>query len=245
MLNSYDFGIFAVILNLHGDNIPDCGRCGKEIADRRSLFSSRKWMDLVDLNISYIAAKQKDNYFDKAYGKAVVTEALFTRPFRKVKRFNSEIFNKVNDEFSRFRKVELCKPNLDEILAAYEAFARQTFCVLHNITNDHLELIVALNRWIYWVDAINDIDEDIKSHNYNPFVNHINTLDKASFLIHNYISIQKQFNLILGGIKFAYNECEYPKTNRMIIENLIDFALPSTTSLIITGKNLPKRRKLL
>jgi len=243
--NNYDMGVFAIVLNLYGSQIENCGKCGKYVANRRTKFTKRKWADMVDFNINLIRKKMEDDLHDKSDLKAKALYLGASGVFNRCKKYNPFLYDLFDEEFQAFMLIESKRPEMAEILAAYETFARHTFGVLGGIQPEQLDLFAALNRWIYWIDAVNDIDEDAKSGRYNPLIREYGATNKAQFLDNNMLRLVSDYEIHKMTIEKAYSSCVYPRDNSIILENIIRHTIKITTKLILENGNVPKKRRLL
>ena len=245
LLNNYDLGVFAIILNLYGDQIEDCGKCGKYVTDRRAKFTEKKWGNIVDYNINLIRKKIEDDLNDKP-GLTVLASYLGASGiFNQCKKNDRYMFDVFDGEFKNFMIIESKNPGMNEILDAYENFARNTFGVLDNVQPEQLNLFASVNRWIYWIDAVHDYDEDIKSRSYNPYIHDCGAKNKAHFLENNMLQLISDYETHKKAIDSAYSKCEYPRENRIILENIICHTIKNTTNLILENGSVTKRRRLL
>lgn len=245
VLNNFDVGIFAVILDLYGNKIENCGKCGKYVTNKKEKFTEKKWGDIVDYNINLVRKKLEDDLHDKPSLQAIASYLGTSSIFRNCKQNNRDLYDIFDAEFENYMAVETKRPMINEILDAYEVFARNTFGALTGVKPEQLHLFASLNRWIYWIDAINDYDEDIKSGGFNPYVCYNRTVDKPKFLENNMFQLIDTYEAIKETIETAYSQCSYPLENRVILENVINHTVRNTTRLILENGNIPKRRRLL
>jgi hypothetical protein len=245
LLNNYDMGVFAIVLNLYGDQIENCGKCGKHVVQRRSKFTERKWGDIVDYNINLVRKKMEDDLHDKSNLKAKGLFVIASGIFKKTRNYNPFLYDLFDEEFDKFLNVETKKPGLDEILDTYDTFARNTFCVLNGVKPAELDFFASLNRWIYWIDAVQDYDEDIKNGSYNPLIREFRSRNKAEMLKNNMSRLLDDYEALRKTINTAYCRIEYPRENRIILENIIQHTIKNTTKLILENGSIPKRRRLL
>lgn len=245
LLNNYDIGVFAIVMNIYNDRVIECGNCGKRIPDKKGKFSAQKWTELVDLNINLVRKKMDDDLNDQFFIKAGLRKLPFLNIFRKCKNKNTHQFLIFDNEFDKFTQLEAKKPGFAEINDAYELFVRKTFGSLSYVNNDHLNLLVELNKWIYWIDAIEDYDKDKRQKNYNPFHQNKLPVDKTRFLQDNLDALRESGKVIEQAIMAAYTKCSYPTKNKIILENIIETSIPQTTLKVLNQQVLKKRRRLL
>lgn len=245
LLNNYDIGVFAIVLNVYNDRILECGNCGKRITKKKEKFSAPKWAELVDLNINLVRKKMDDDIKDHLSGITILRKLPFLNIFNRCKKNNPDQFSVFNSEYEKFNRFESEKLNLIDILECYENFVRNSFGTLSYINLDHLELLVALNRWIYWIDAIEDYDKDKINQNYNPLHQGNSTVDKTEFLLDNIDRLTEFGEELEFSIIDAYGKCSYPRKSKIILDNIIKETVPQTTMKVLHKQPLEKKRRLL
>ena len=243
-MNNYDLGVFAIILNLYGENIENCGKCGKYVENKKEKFTKEKWQNIIDFNINLVRKKLEDDIRDKANFYSRIKILGVSKIFRKTQDSNSDFYNLFDTEFNKYLAVEGQKPGLYEILDAYEKFARNTFSAIPEAQPEYTNLFTAINRWIYWIDAIDDYDVDKTQGSYNPFFKK-NYENKEQFLHNNMLQLLEEYQEIKGNITKAYSLCSYPKQNQIILENIINHTIRNTTRVILENKEIVKKRRLL
>ncbi len=244
-LNNYDLAIFAIILNIYNDHISDCGNCGKRIENKKEKFSSTKWLELVDFNVNLVRKKLDDDFLDHPTTKAIIFKATTFPIFLQSKHKNSDLYSTFDKEYAIFRKTEEQKPDLEEMIKAYDIFIYNTFSRISYAKSPHIELLIALNRWIFCIDAVDDFDDDLKYACYNPYVTYSGTSSKIEFLANYKYNLSEEYNDLHSGILDAYRKCSYPRKNRIILDNIIYQTLPKVTSVILNNGKLDKKRRLL
>jgi hypothetical protein len=245
LLNNFDMGIFAIVLNLYENDIEDCARCGKKVKNRKEKFTEKKWGDIVDYSINLIRKKIEDDLIDNPNSRTKILYLIAKGIFRRCRRNNQELYDAFDEEYSYFTKAEAQNLNIDEILDAYESFSRNTLTVLGCDQPEQVNLFASLNRWVYWIDAINDYDEDLNNGTYNPYISINESICKSKFLENNMLHLINDYEAHKRNIASKYSKCLYSINNSIIIENVINHTIKNTTKLILENNNLPKRRKLL
>lgn len=243
-MNNYDLGIFAIILNLYGEKIETCGKCGKYVENRKEKFTAAKWRNIIDFNINLVRKKLEDDTRDKPNLLSRIKMLGASEIFRKTKKINPDFYYLFDREFEKYLTIEKQKPDLHEILNAYEDFARNTFAAIPEAQQEYTNLFLAINRWIFWIDAIDDYDADKKEGSYNPYFQKYYE-NKDQFLQNNMLELLEEYKEIKRNIIKSYSLCSYPKQNQIILENIINHTIRKTTRVILENKEMGKKRRLL
>jgi hypothetical protein len=244
-LNNFDIAIFAIIFNIYGENIENCGQCCKRVEHRKEKFSQEKWKYVVDFNINLVRKKIEDDLIDQPTPKSVARYLSLQGVFLKARKKNSMLYDTFNKEYFSFHQLEKSNPPINDILNGYEIFSKNILAATNGIKDEQINLYLALNKWIYWIDSVNDFDADIEKGSYNPYVRDEGLNNKAHFLGNNIFGLIELYKSIHYNIISSYNKCTYPIANRIIIENIINYSIPNTTRTILENGSIPKRRKLL
>ncbi|MBR2132019.1 MAG: hypothetical protein IJ955_05665 [Oscillospiraceae bacterium] len=98
---------------------------------------------------------------------------VLDRAYRKARRYRPEFDRSTREHLDKLRKLEQEKcPSMD---AAADAFAKLLQGISAQV-NDPIharvleQMLYHLGRWIYLVDAADDLAEDAKDGNYNPLI---------------------------------------------------------------------------
>ncbi len=101
-----------------------------------------------------------------------------------------------------------------------------------------------LGKWIYLIDAFDDLEDDIKNSSYNPLLTHFkyNGNDICDFKYE--IKQQVEFNLLycLGETSKAYELLE-TNENKGILENILYIGMLSKTDKILGQRSCGKGEK--
>lgn len=123
--------------------------------------------------------KCQDDWLDeKNYGKNLYMHSL-NRSFKKIK---SEYPDKVEHIEEYLKQIHICEQNrlnnLDEI-SKYSGYIMAEICAYKKDEwyNDLYDFGFFLGKFIYFMDAYDDIEYDIKNNNYNPLINLYNKDD--------------------------------------------------------------------
>lgn len=113
--------------------------------------------------------------------------------------------------------------------------------ILRLISNDsnHSRILYRmgyfLGRWIYLIDAIDDLSNDLKNNNYNPFIYKYNLLKKDNINFNDIYNESKLIlNLTLGELINSYNLLNI-KYNKEILDNIIFLGLKNIQDNILKG----------
>jgi len=116
--------------------------------------------------------------------------------------------------------------------------------VLREIVDDEWtpeleELFLNMGIWIYVMDAIEDLEDDFKEKQYNPFLVGVTEFTNAKdFITKNVYSISGTLNTILGRMQAAYQAIRPSmKANVSITDNIIYQGVPISVRKVMSGNS--------
>lgn len=233
---TYDMTFLALLLSaLYND---------EEIITRKRCMAKLKMVPVVknsefieyaaDMNILLANRKLKDSFNDD---KNVF--AYFASLFISSKTYGQEKLTSIDKYLSNISKLEKEKcSNIDQISDQFAMLTSEIF----SYKQDSNSLILQnmgynLGKWIYIIDAFDDIEKDIKKGSYNPFIYGFgyNNSQTCSEFKKN-ISENAEFTLIkcLDEVSKAFELLDFKK-NKEILDNIIYLGLEKKTTQVIRG----------
>ncbi|ADL69728.1 DUF5685 family protein [Thermoanaerobacterium thermosaccharolyticum] len=201
----------------------------------------------ADMNAILVYYKFID---DKADGKATASsflEVLFRKQFKKSYKLHTEKAQNIRKHLETLQNLEKGKcSSVDESAEPFANILREVF-LYENLDIDEKdykkveEIAYHLGRYIYILDAYNDLKGDIKNGNYNPFIYQYNLTDKNGEIELNNtlkeINEWTKFNLTftLSTIVKLYEQLKFKK-NIGIIDNIFRIGLYMEFMRIMEGE---------
>ncbi len=246
MTLNYDFTFLAMVLAWGADPCTmEMRRCPVHPLSRRNMCENMPAL-IVAADESVILTYRKflDDVADKSFLKGFPTRVLtwvFRPSYKKAARLRPEFDEKVTSCLRRISDLE--KENCASIDYPADAFA-QILQAAAPETGDTArdralaQLLYHVGRWIYLVDAWDDLEEDIKKGRYNP----MNMRFEGKAFEH----IQDVRVTLLHSRNLASSAYELAKAERWdsILSNIIYLGLPAVEELVLTGRWQKKRRKI-
>ena len=187
--------------------------------------------------------KFKDDWKDERSLKALVGMLGFYRGSRRAKKFLSKEYSLIEKQLEILSKYE--KSGSDSIDDTAEAFAKILECLFTPdfITDEKERRKLAwlgynLGRWIYMIDAVNDIESDLKTGSYNPFIkmgySDIKTCAK---------DMELSLTLTLDGIATSFELINFEQ-NKELIAKIIYISLKEKQQSILNGERKGKNESV-
>ncbi len=184
---SYDITFLAIILSsvIEEDDIKAEKRCVMHPVKKRLCVSHNKVLDYcakIACILSY--EKCRDDWNDEKSIKAILGMAMYRRAYLKAQKSFPEAAHFIQEKLSQLSRIE-CE-NIKDIDMAADSFAQilsMLFSPKFIEDNNALRQLewfgYNVGRWIYIIDAINDLRDDYKNGAYNALLqDNIDNIDE-------------------------------------------------------------------
>lgn len=242
MALNFDFTFLALLLSDDTQQVGVC-RCHVPPFRRKCMCNQSPALELaadesVILTYWQLCDKIADDPFLKGLG-ARCARVLFRRAYRKAMHRCARFDDAVRQQLTRLHTLE------DERCAAIDppadAFANLLCAAVVPSAEDGRdramrELLYHLGRWIYLIDARDDLEEDIANGAYNPI--HLRYADEPCDA-----SLEMTLNQSLSRIRAACALLELGGREGLV-ENILTFGLPAVQSAVLSGswKEIKKQK---
>lgn len=242
-LLNYDSTFLAVLIASAAGEQPSAGkeRCIAHPVVKRHIVKRSGIVDYAsDINILLAYYNLEDNRRDEGSLSSGAALVLLRRAHGKLKRIYPEKCRIIESRLEELHRLESqgC-PSMD---MAAEPFAR----LMEEVTaygplcaDEKIEKVLRwigynLGKWIYILDAYDDLEKDIRRKSYNPLVNQYKYENGDIIEFKNRIRERVEFNLTysLNQIAGAFELLE-AKVNRGILENIIYMGMLRKTETIL------------
>ena len=141
---------------------------------RKSLVITNKFSEYAaDMNIILAFEHFADDYKDEKKIKAVAGLLAFKQAYKKaVSKYERQV-KVIKEELGNLKKLEdeACE-DVEEVSAAFGRIMAEIFVYEKDNWEEDLRKIgFFIGKFIYIMDAYEDVEEDVKKENYNPFRN--------------------------------------------------------------------------
>lgn len=176
MLTNFDMAFFNVLFHSFLDmdvEIENC-HCITTPRKKRSIVKRNELTDKLALsNVILSYFNLMDDVLDEKSVKKRLALAAVKKPYKKAKK----LFPQMDEEIARhyFELTDLERDNctvFDEICHPFAELSRVFAKVILGDKADGyiLDLCYNLGKWVYLIDALDDLDKDFKRKSYNPFI---------------------------------------------------------------------------
>ncbi|MCI5971077.1 MAG: DUF5685 family protein [Oscillospiraceae bacterium] len=166
---SYDFTFLALVLDSADDNkiCFSSEGCAKHLGKKRLVVKNNSAINYAaDMSVVLNYYKILDDINDEFFSKSHIFYLPYKSAMGKIKHIKSDIINSVRDNLELLYKLE--KENCAEPDIVSDAFARAMMAIFSE--NRALENFgYNIGKFIYLIDALDDLEKDVKKKSYNPF----------------------------------------------------------------------------
>lgn len=241
---SYDMTFLAMVLSAIDSKSPEIrnNRCILHpFRENRCVENDIQTDYAADMGVILTYLKLLDDWKDERSIKSLLTMILFKRGEVKAKKRYPKIYNKIRMCLDDLSNLE--KEDCDEIDKTADCFARILKILF---TPDFIEdkndkrilgwLGYNIGRWIYVIDAYNDIEKDYKNKSYNTFIskNKGKTYKEIKEAVSEKLKVSLTFTL--ENAASAYNLLDI-KRNKEVLDNIIYSSLKAKQDFILGENN--------
>lgn len=239
----YDSAFLALLLSaVSGENY-DIRRetCIVHPVNKRLVIKNSDVVDYAsDMNIILAYYSLEDNWRDDKSAAAGIGRLFLKHNFKKLREKYKEKCVIIEDRLKELRKLEdeRCS-SVDRAAEPFAKLMQEVLCYKPYCENEKNKEILRwigynIGKWIYILDAYDDIEDDIKKNNYNPLIYQYSYNGEGLEEFKSKVRKNVEFNLIytLDQIAKSYELLEV-KSNSGILENIIYMGMLRKTERIL------------
>jgi hypothetical protein len=240
---NYDCTFLALLLSaIYEDNMSvKKQRCIAHPVKKHSYIEKNKFIDYAsDINILLAYYNLKDNWVDDKQIISGAGMAILGKAYKKIYKKYTAKCEQIEKHLLFLAQLE--KDNCKSMDQAAEPFARLMETIMDFEPSGEKNNSIAalkwlgynLGKWIYIIDAYDDLEEDIKKGSYNPLARQFELSSKPDAQQQIDISKRVEFNLTytLSAIAKCVDLLNL-KHSRGIIENIVYMGMLRKTEKIL------------
>ena len=241
---TYDSSFLALLLDSMSKKEVNISieRCIAHPVNKRKVIKNSIFVDYAsDMNIILAYLKVKDDWNDERKIYAFPAMLALKKAYKKVYKKYNEKCSRISDSLKKLNDLEKRKSSsLDEVSILFgKVMEEVTDCPYIEDDNQRKALKwigYNIGRWIYILDAYDDIEKDIKNKSYNPLIYQYeyNNQSLNDFKAEIVKDIDFLLVFILSEIEKGFNLIDVYK-NKEIVENIIYLGMLKKTEAIIKG----------
>ena len=217
---SYDLTIVPILLDIYDETIKNHTKC--HYASKYGKLDSPFWKEIGALNLAIAEQKIIDSLEDdKSFFKKLAYKCvgwLIKGGVKKAKKDFPSLFEKA--KMGMKKTIEVEKNNAD-VITQGETFAEMIIDSIETITpltEVKKKFVRGISIWLCLLDAIDDLDKDIKNGVYNPLIytKELNKTSKKELINKSYLEINKYIEMINELVIEIKGTSEHEKINEAL-----------------------------
>ncbi len=234
---NYDFTFLAMLLADNRESpCISCRRCSFYPLRKRESWQADGGLELAaDESVILTYWKLRDNVQDAGFFRGIPLRLLagwFGFPYRKAKQRCPDFDRVVEDCLLELRQMEeTACTSIDRPADAFARILQAASGVHGEAGNEALgQLLYHVGRWIYLVDAWDDLEEDQRRGNYNPLLAHFGEGARE-----HRETVRETMYASLGLAQGAYEWLDCGAWSP-ILENILTLGLPGMEEAVLSGE---------
>lgn len=234
---NYDFVFLAMLLAPEEGERAECEKCILHPVKGRPACQGGEWLETAaGESVILTWWKLRDTVADGGFLSRLGARFLCLAmgpSYRKARAQYPEFDTRTARLLAELRELERAK--CDSIDRTADCFARllqgaAPLTGTEQIDRPRQQLLYHLGRWIYLIDAVDDLPTDKKTGSYNPVAERFPTWSEADQA---YLRRNMDHSLDLAGAAFQLLPVDTWST---VIENILYSGLPTVEELVFSGK---------
>lgn len=239
MLVNNDINTFNVLFHAitNTDITIDKARCVAHPLRKRAIPANDGLFDkLAVANVILTYWNLYDDVVDGKGGKKKLAYKLLKPSYGKAAKLWVELDKAIELSYNQLRQAEKNNDTSIDRVAHHFAMLSKHFCTLtlgEECSIHAQNLCYNLGKWVYLIDALDDLDEDTKSGNYNVFVSYYKAQNVNGVAAH-FDEIKYLMYTTLNRIAQCYNDLNLTKF-RCVTDNLLYDGIRHKTETILNN----------
>lgn len=250
---SYDATFFALLFSSVSNASPlkKLERCAIHPAQKRSVYKNDTAIDYAaDMNIVLTYHSLLDKWKDEKLLLSRVGVTTLSRKYRKLRKKYINVCDIIEGNLKKLSKLEKEKcASTDQAAEPFAELMAEIFVSCPTIGDHKAKKILRwlgynLGKWVYIIDAFDDIEKDLTDKSYNPLLLQYkyNGEDVREFKDRIRKDIEFILTYSLNEITKAYELLDV-KRNKDLIENIIFMGMLRQTEIVLSDKKCSKAEK--
>lgn len=226
---SYDVAFLLMVVSEETflDNIKKI-HCVKSDTQLKTLLKYKKARDVATVNILLSAAKLEDDIYDENSLSAKIIYMILRKAINKAKKYSPDMWDIISEEYSAIRCLENNNAELEQLEKQFSnmmtRIAKECFGLSDNYS---ISVLDVASKWLYFIDAVDDIDDNLSDGTFNPFAKYgsFTRLKKGK-----YIDLINHFNELYTILPYKNN---HKTLNMQTIDRVMFWGLPEATVRVL------------
>ena len=218
---SFDVTFFTVLFS-EDNYLSDIGKVGCFKTDKKleECLNDEFAEKIAALNLALAAGELIDNIGDKDKFYARIAYFCYSGVFKKIKKRHPMLWEIIETGHEKMREIEMRNGTIEEMEEAFasliERITREFFCITDERKISYIRYIA---KMLYFMDAVDDINKDIRRNSFNALKQYGN---KSDYVLRNYSALKNH----LENIRADIIRYEAHTLNAETVNRIIDIGIP-------------------
>jgi hypothetical protein len=218
---SFDVTFFTVLFS-EDNYLSDIGKVGCFKTDKKleECLNDEFAEKIAALNLALAAGELIDNIGDKDKFYARIAYFSYSGVFKKIKKRHPMLWEIIETGHEKMREIETRNGTIEEMEEAFasliERITREFFCITDERKISYIRYIA---KMLYFMDAVDDINKDIRRNSFNALKQYGN---KSDYVLRNYSALKNH----LENMRADIIRYEAHTLNAETVNRIIDIGIP-------------------
>ena len=234
---SYDVVILALVAKLYDTPNKEVLPCFFKKREKEQFAKSEGWRKVAAINVLLMNAKLDDDINDEKSKKAKAAGFLFHGAIKKAERQFPELAKIIKDGYLQMYKLETEKADILDICNAFADMMEKMIYTAFNVEENKIAFVKGISRWLYFIDQLDDYDDDIKEGKYNALV--VEGVSKSEMVNSDNLYLYGLMNEIFRDYHRIKCGLDLSCSEDCLLYAVINESIPSVTSIVLSDRKLP------
>lgn len=188
-------------------------------------YDDKSITKIAAINIFLTYEKLLDDKCDKNSLKTEFLLSLFKNIINKAKKKYPALYETIHLQYEEFRRLEKDNSSIEVLAESFSQFMQSIAIDEFGVNEYKLRILSDLARWIYIIDAVDDLDKDIKQNAFNPLKEKAKNI-KGLFVQTDYLKTLFQ---LTNNVQFEKNE----SLDMLTINRIYFHSVPEQTRIVL------------
>ena len=185
---------------------------------------------IAALNILLSAAKLEDDICDEQKFSSKVISGILSSAIRRAKKNEPLMWEIISGEYDALRQLEAQNAPLEALESCFSRMMLRLATECFRLEDaGQLACLETASKWLYFIDAVDDVDENLEEGSFNPFASYGSF---AKLKNHNYLYLTRHMQQL-----YAHIPRQTPTgMNRLIVSRILFRGIPDATVQVLTRR---------
>jgi hypothetical protein len=234
-LLSFDMAFIACLFDLE-INKNKIISCYKKLE-----FDSEEWKKLAALSLFMVEGKLIDDIYDSHSKTSKLALLFFKKSFEKATADYKETHDAVMQRFCDFRTLEKQQADVTTLADAFAMIMCDSAKAMFTCSDIIEDIICHISRWVYFIDAVDDLDKDIRKRRFNPFAGKASS--KKELITKCGTELMTFAKYTTKKLKTSSKNLDLTKLSNSLVLSILNITIPHISMRIfVSEKHSSKRR---